>query len=71
MPLSTVFQLYRGSQFCKTAELDRTRAVTRPEAMMFQPITTLNPLLSSADLFSKYFKVMFPDSKLASGEKNV
>jgi len=27
--------------------------------------------LSSANLFSKYFKVMFPDSKIASAEKNV
>jgi len=59
------------SLFCKTAELDRTRAVTKAEAMMCQPITTLNLSSSNADLFSKYFKVMFLDSKIASVEKNV
>ena len=59
------------SSFCKTAELDRTRAVTKVEAMICHPITTLNLLSSSADLFSNYFKVMFTDSKISSGEKNV
>jgi hypothetical protein len=36
-------------------------------------LTTLNLSSSNADLFSKskYFKVKFPDSKIASGEKNV
>jgi hypothetical protein len=35
-----------------------------------KPITTLNLSSSSANLFSKYFKAMFSDSKIASGEKN-
>ena len=45
------------SSFCETAEHDRTWAVTKAEAMMCQPITALNLLSSSADLFSKYFNV--------------
>jgi hypothetical protein len=50
------------SSFCITADLDIT-AVTKAETMMSQLIITLNLSLSSADLFSKYFKVMFPDTK--------
>ena len=44
------------------------RNVTKSELMMCELIAELNLSLSSADTFTKAFKEMFPDSKIAAGE---
>lgn len=54
--------------FTKKTELDKTRAVTKAEAIMCQIISNLNLSLSSADMLTKNFTLMFPDSKIASGQ---
>jgi hypothetical protein len=46
------------SSFCKSAELDRTWAVTKAEAMMCQPITTYR---CQVPTFSQSIS-KFPDS---------
>lgn len=56
--------------FCKpsASEQDKIRAVTKAEASMCHIITGLNLSLSSADTLTKYFKEMFPDSRIAGGK---
>ncbi|CAC5395890.1 unnamed protein product [Mytilus coruscus] len=56
--------------FCKNSEteIDRSRLVTRAEAMQCQLIANMNLSLSSADTMNTTLKVMFPDSKIAADE---
>ncbi|VDI64010.1 Hypothetical predicted protein [Mytilus galloprovincialis] len=57
------------SSFIKSTELEKSRAVTKAEAAMCQIIANQNLSLASADMFTKNFKLMFPDSKIASEMK--
>ena len=49
-------------------ETTRKRNVTKAELMMCEFIAELNLSLSTSDTFTKAFKQMFPDSKIAAGE---
>ena len=49
------------------SEIDLRKAVTKSETIMCQLIVNLNLPLSTADTFTKCFKQMFTDSKIAKG----
>ena len=49
------------------SEIDLRKAVTKSETIMCLLIVNLNLPLSTADTFTKCFKQMFTDSKIAKG----
>ena len=49
------------------SEIDLRKAVMKSEMIMCQLIVNLNLPLSTADTFTKCFKQMFTDSKIAKG----
>ena len=66
-PNSRSMKTFISSPNMTNSEIDLRKAVTKSETIMCQLIVNLNLPLSTADTFTKCFKQMFTDLKIAKG----